>query len=183
MSHHGSVPGLHRTFKGRTHRKKEESEKKVQGNWRRAIRKERKPLRNKTETTQENSEGDRLKRKRTVTPLEDITMKLQNVRVPASVESDAALNEPGTSYINNTVIRVMPIRDPLNTPTCFIVQQPSMGSEERALPSTDIHQQGHSKPIEGGLQPGVQPKVNKLSRKYRRQKHALPFLQTGPLDS
>ncbi|KAJ1192844.1 hypothetical protein NDU88_002150 [Pleurodeles waltl] len=53
------------------------------------------PLRNKTETTQENSEGDRRKHEQTATPLKDITMKLQNVRVPATVESDAALTEPG----------------------------------------------------------------------------------------
>ncbi|KAJ1106914.1 hypothetical protein NDU88_004312 [Pleurodeles waltl] len=93
------------------------------------------------ETTQENSEGDRRKRKQTVTPLEDVTMKLQNVRVPASLESDTTLNEPGTSCSNNTIIRVMPTQDPLNTPTCFTLQRPSMGSEERALPSTSIHQQ------------------------------------------
>ncbi|KAJ1099111.1 hypothetical protein NDU88_004215 [Pleurodeles waltl] len=60
-----------------------------------------KPLRNKTaETMQENSEGDRRKRKRTVTPLEDFTMKLQNVCVPASVESNATLNAPET-YIKD----------------------------------------------------------------------------------
>ncbi|KAJ1171347.1 hypothetical protein NDU88_003210 [Pleurodeles waltl] len=45
------------------------------------------------ETMQENSEGDRRKRKRTVTMLEDITRKLQNVLV--STESDTTLNEPG----------------------------------------------------------------------------------------
>ncbi|KAJ1217940.1 hypothetical protein NDU88_005527 [Pleurodeles waltl] len=101
-----------------------------------------KPLRNKTEeTTQENFEGDRRKCKRTVTSLEDITMKLQNVRVPVSVESDTILNEPGKSCSNNIVIRVMPTQDPMNTPTCFTLQQPSMGSEERALPSDSIHQQ------------------------------------------
>ncbi|KAJ1132153.1 hypothetical protein NDU88_010480 [Pleurodeles waltl] len=91
-----------------------------------------------------------------VTPLEDITMKLQNVREPATVESDPALNEPGTSYSNSTVIRVMPIQDPLNTPTWFTLQQLSMSSEECVLPSAVIHQQGHCKPIEGGPQPEVQ---------------------------
>ncbi|KAJ1131085.1 hypothetical protein NDU88_009428 [Pleurodeles waltl] len=140
------------------------------------------PLRNKTETTQENSEGDRRKRERTAPPLRDITMKLQNSQVLDTVESNAALNEPGASYSNNTVIRVIPTQDPLNTPTFSTVQTPSKGSEERVLPSTDVHQLGHCKPIEGGLQPVVQPKVNKLSRKYGRQKQALPVVQTGPLD-
>ncbi|KAJ1117885.1 hypothetical protein NDU88_006081 [Pleurodeles waltl] len=87
-----------------------------------------------------NSEGDRRKHERTAKPLKGIAMKLQNVRVPATVESDAALNEPGTSYGNNTIFRVLPTQDPLNTPTCSTVQPPSKGSEERALPIADIPQ-------------------------------------------
>ncbi|KAJ1155306.1 hypothetical protein NDU88_008037 [Pleurodeles waltl] len=106
-------------------------------------------------TTQENSEGDRRRRERMATPLKDITMKLQNFQVPATIESDTALNESGTSYSNNTIIRVMPTQDPLTTPKCSTVQPPSIGSEEHALPSADIHQQGHCKAIEGGLQPIV----------------------------
>ncbi|KAJ1098555.1 hypothetical protein NDU88_003664 [Pleurodeles waltl] len=52
------------------------------------------PLRSKTETVQENSEWGWHKCERTATPLKDITMKLQNIWAPATVESDAALNEP-----------------------------------------------------------------------------------------
>ncbi|KAJ1208670.1 hypothetical protein NDU88_004053 [Pleurodeles waltl] len=75
--------------------KKKNQKKKSKATGEGPSAKKGKPLRNKTEEmTQENSEGDRLKRKRTVTPLVDITMKLQNVRVPASVESDTTLNQP-----------------------------------------------------------------------------------------
>ncbi|KAJ1210514.1 hypothetical protein NDU88_005878 [Pleurodeles waltl] len=45
------------------------------------------------DTAQENSEGGRHKRERTATPLKDITMKLQNVRVASTVDSSAALDE------------------------------------------------------------------------------------------
>ncbi|KAJ1185427.1 hypothetical protein NDU88_002220 [Pleurodeles waltl] len=102
------------------------------------------------EMAQENSAWDRRNRERTATPLKGITIKLQNVQAPATVESDAALNEPGTSYSTNTIIRVMPTHGPLNTTTCSTVQPPSKGSEEHALPSTDIHQQGPCKPLKGG---------------------------------
>ncbi|KAJ1188933.1 hypothetical protein NDU88_005689 [Pleurodeles waltl] len=135
------------------------------------------------ENAQENSEGDQRKRKRMATLLNEITIKLQNIRALATVETDGALNEPGTSYSTNTVIRVMLTHGPLNTPTCSTVQPPSKGSEKHVLPSADMHQQGAGKRIEGRLQPVVQPKANKLFRKYKRQKQELQVLQTGPLDS
>ncbi|KAJ1199670.1 hypothetical protein NDU88_003503, partial [Pleurodeles waltl] len=94
-------------------------------------------------TAQENSEEDRHKQERPPTLLKDITMKLQNVRALATVESDTPLNEPGTSYSTNIVIRVMLTHRSLNTPTCSTVQPPSNGSEECALRSAKIHQQGH----------------------------------------
>ncbi|KAJ1122510.1 hypothetical protein NDU88_000996 [Pleurodeles waltl] len=73
--------------------KKKGQKRKSNGHGKGPSAKKGTPLRNKTETMQENSEGDRCKHERTAMPLKDITIKLQNVLVPGTVEGDAALNE------------------------------------------------------------------------------------------
>ncbi|KAJ1152563.1 hypothetical protein NDU88_005338 [Pleurodeles waltl] len=114
--------------------------------------KNRTTLRNKTETTQENIEGDRRKHERAATPLKDIIMKLQKVQVLATVESDAALNEPGTSYSNNTVIHVITtlphvpqFSHPLRAPKNVRYQSPTYVKKDIVNPLKGVSNPSYSR--------------------------------------